>query len=242
MNYEEIEHARNLFPNGLEQPSEGYRFSVDPLLLADFFRPVRKGRGVDLGTGCGIIPLAVQLNNPYAEMEILGVDVRPVAIECAEKNRALLGMAGSLFFDLVDITDTSKLPAHQSCDFALANPPFRTGAEGRGCPDADRQKGRFEEEGSLKDFVRAAAHVLKSRGRFSMVHLPERIVDIFTELRAAKLEPKRIQMVHSRVDEPAKILLVEATKGAKAGLVVEPPLVLYKGKGKDTSSLNRWCR
>ena len=39
------------------QPRDGYRFSLDPLLLCDF-AAIRAGEeAVDLGAGCGIIPL-----------------------------------------------------------------------------------------------------------------------------------------------------------------------------------------
>ncbi|XPV76408.1 MAG: tRNA1(Val) (adenine(37)-N6)-methyltransferase [Desulfovibrio sp.] len=236
------EEARKAFPNGMKQPEDGYRFSVDPLLLSDFFRPVKKGRGVDLGTGCGIIPCALQLEYPKSAMRIHGLDIRPVAIECSKENSARLGLDDSLTFSLADLKERSQLPSHQSCDFVTANPPYRTGKEGRSCPQKDRQTARFEEEGSLKDFIQAAAYLLKTRARFTMVHLPERMGDIIEELRSVNLEPKRIQFVHSRIDDPAKIMLVEAVKAGAAGLIIEPPLVLYSGKGNDTTSMNRWCR
>jgi tRNA1(Val) A37 N6-methylase TrmN6 len=38
-------------------------------------------------------------------------------------------------------------------------------------------------------------------------------------------------LVHGRADEPARRALVEARKGAKGNLVVEPPLVLYDEDG-----------
>jgi tRNA1Val (adenine37-N6)-methyltransferase len=46
----------------LWQPIQGYRFSIDAFLLADFARQVVRESGgglVDLGAGCGVIGLAL---------------------------------------------------------------------------------------------------------------------------------------------------------------------------------------
>jgi tRNA1Val (adenine37-N6)-methyltransferase len=40
--------------------------------------------------------------------------------------------------------------------------------------------------------------------------------------------------VHSRVGEPAKLVLVEGRKHARTGLTVEAPLIVYReGKGRE---------
>src|ERR1700704_6101601 len=37
------------------QPVTGYRFAIDSILLADFARPRRQDRVLELGCGCGVI-------------------------------------------------------------------------------------------------------------------------------------------------------------------------------------------
>ena len=48
-----------LLENGLKiyQLKEGFRFSVDPVILVDFFEGNPKGKILDIGSGCGIIPI-----------------------------------------------------------------------------------------------------------------------------------------------------------------------------------------
>ncbi|WP_427042233.1 hypothetical protein [Fusobacterium sp. SB021] len=48
-----------LLENGLKiyQLKEGFRFSVDPVILVDFFEGNTKGKILDIGSGCGIIPI-----------------------------------------------------------------------------------------------------------------------------------------------------------------------------------------
>ena len=44
-------------PLVVEQPEDGYRYSIEPFLLADFVSLSSGCRVLDVGTGCGIIPL-----------------------------------------------------------------------------------------------------------------------------------------------------------------------------------------
>ncbi|MDY0305603.1 MAG: hypothetical protein RBR18_04125 [Desulfovibrionaceae bacterium] len=62
---------RSAFPRGLSQSNTGHRFSVDSLLLASFARIRRKDRrGLDLGTGCGVVGLALLLLHPDQNLRI----------------------------------------------------------------------------------------------------------------------------------------------------------------------------
>ena len=117
-------------------------------------------------------------------------------------------------------------------DFATANPPYRTTYSGRNCPEPSRQASRFEGEASLEDFVACAARCLRTRGKFGIVFLPERLVELVGLLRRHGLEPKRLRMVHGRVGGPARIVLMESVRAGKPSLIVEPPLILYEGEGE----------
>ena len=66
-----------LFDGRLEigQKKEGYRFSIDALLLAHFAEPRPKDRIIDLGTGCGVIPLILIFRRKIEA--VIGVEVQP---------------------------------------------------------------------------------------------------------------------------------------------------------------------
>jgi len=75
-------HTADTFFNGrikVRQDKSGYRFSIDAVLLADFVRARSKNTVVDLGTGCGIIPLILALRNP--EARFFGVEIQPTLAE-----------------------------------------------------------------------------------------------------------------------------------------------------------------
>jgi tRNA1Val (adenine37-N6)-methyltransferase len=51
-------------------------------------------------------------------------------------------------------------------------------------------------------------------------------------MRSVNIEPKFLRMIHSGWDTEAKLILLEGIKGARQGLKVGSPLVIY---GKDGS-------
>ena len=104
----------------------------------------------------------------------------------------------------------------EDLDLVVSNPPWYpkgTGAEGG--------PGRME-GCTLPELCHAAAKALKLKGRFALVHLPERLTDLLTELRGAGLEPKRLQLCRGKVDKAPYAVLIEAVKGGRPGLTVLP--------------------
>ncbi|MFH2099869.1 MAG: SAM-dependent methyltransferase, partial [Pseudomonadota bacterium] len=63
----------------------------------------------------------------------------------------------------------------------------------------------------------------------------QRLTDLFFTLRQARLEPRRLRLIHTRALDPARLALVEAVKNAAPGLSVDPPLVLYEPGGEYTA-------
>ncbi|WP_419786115.1 tRNA1(Val) (adenine(37)-N6)-methyltransferase [Pseudodesulfovibrio sp.] len=220
---------REQFPRGLVQPEGGYRFSLDSLLLACFARPGRRHVGVDLGCGCGVISLGLLLREPG--LHITGVELDPAAAQAARENGESLLFQRSFQVEQADVSDWRP---EKVVDFVVANPPYRRLGAGRISRGEERATARFERQGSFARFARCAAVALKTRGKFTFVHLPERLAEIMTGLAQNGLEPKRLRMVHARPDEEARMVLVEAVKAARPGMRVEPPLILHRGAGTAT--------
>ena len=91
----------------------------------------------------------------------------------------------------------------------------------------------------LEELVRAAAWLCRDGGRFSLVYRTERMSELFVCLHAHGLEPKRLRLVSYRAGDAPKILLLEACKGGKTGLRIEPPLILSDGQGGESEEYRR---
>lgn len=222
--------ARARFPRGLDQPEGAFRFAADSLLLAAFARPLQRGAVLDLGCGCGVVGLAYLLCRPEAALRLTGLDRDPDMLAAAAANAARLDLPftavqADLAANPVEVPD-------QAFDLVLANPPYHALGRGRVTPKAAAVPARFQAAADLADFAAAAARALKTRDRAAVVARAEDLPALLAALDAAGLAPKRLRLVHGRLAAPAKLCLVEAVRGGRFGLTVEPPLVLYVGEGQ----------
>lgn len=213
------------------QAKSGYRFSIDPVLLSAFIPNLKNARVVDLGTGNGIIPLLLSVRKET--QAITGIELQSGMVGRARRSVELNGLAGSICIIQGDIRALPEELSAGSCDIVTANPPYRSQETGRVAPDDERAMARHELSGGIDDFLRAAAFLLNSGGRFYIVYLANRLAELLSGMRRIRLEPKRLRMVHSREGAPARMVLVEARRDGKPGMVVEAPLVIYKGEGRD---------
>jgi len=101
---------------------------------------------------------------------------------------------------------------------------------------------KHEVTATLQDVINAGKHLVKTRGRFAMVHLPERMSEILVSMSQAGIEPKRLQLVHSTMDKKPKMLLIEGIRAGKPGLEVLPPLCVYKPDGRYSDEIQKYYK
>lgn len=208
------------------QSESGYRYSLDPILLARFVEVKKRARVVDLGTGCGILPLL--LARLSDAVECVGIELQPELAGRAARNVELNSLSERVHVwqgDIRAIRDT--FPASHF-DLVVSNPPYRQLDSGKIAPNDERAAARHELAGGLADFVTAAGWLLKNGGSFAVIYLVERLPELMAEMVARKIEPKRLRMVHPRQGEAARMVLLEGRKGGRPGLLVEKPLYIYE--------------
>jgi tRNA1Val (adenine37-N6)-methyltransferase len=230
--------TRDTFFNGgirLNQHRLGYRFSIDAVILAGGLRPRTGDTVVDLGTGCGIIPLILAFR--YPGVRVWGVELQePLATLAAENVRAneMHLQVTVLHADLRDIgPDAFAGPV----DWVVSNPPYRRGRSGRVNPEPQRALARHEIAMTLPDLVGAARRLLRGGGRFVTIYTAERITDLLFQMRSALIEPKCLRSIHSGRQSKARLILVEGVKNGGPGVTVEPPLVIYNENGSYSEEL-----
>ncbi len=217
-----------LFDGALKlfQSRGGYRFSLDALLLAYFATLKRNERVVDLGTGNGVIPLILARLHP--EVTIAGVEYQSAMAERAARNVKLNQLDQRISLRRGDVRAAGSIGSAASFDVVVCNPPYRRAASGRMSPNDEKQIARHEIHGKLGDFLTAAAFLLRAKGRMALVYLAGRAVDLLSSMRQARLEPKRLRMVHGFRDSGASLILVEGVKHGRSGVEILPPLIVYR--------------
>ncbi|SEA24037.1 tRNA1Val (adenine37-N6)-methyltransferase [Desulfuromusa kysingii] len=213
----------------LLQAKDGYRYSLDPVLLT-FFASVQKGATVfDLGTGSGVLPLLLACRSEAREF--VGIEIQTSLAERAVRNVELNGYQGRITILHHDIRDLKGTIAGGGADLVVSNPPYRHPGSGRVSTKEERTAARHEVFGGLVDFIAAASWLLRNGGRFAVIYLAERLSELLFEMTSAGLEPKRLRMVHPRQGKDARMVLVEGCKGGRSGLRVEEPLYVYAASG-----------
>ena len=219
---ETVDHLR-AYELKIVQPKSGYRFSLDPLLLCDF-APAGKAGILDLGTGCGIIPLVMARKYPQAS--IAALELQPQMAAIARRNvtdNALDGRIRIIESDIVNIS--TSYPA-DSFDLVMGNPPYRRQGEGKVSPKAGRDLARHESSATLADFLTIAKKMVKPGGSICFIYHPERLAELLSLSLQLKLSPARLQMVHGDFSLPARMFLLELLKGRKSALEVLPPIAV----------------
>ena len=75
----------------------------------------------------------------------------------------------------------------------------------------------------LKGIINIASKLLKTKGKFYLVHLPKRIDEIFVYAKEAHLAVKKVQFIYSKSNEDAKIVLILLVKDGNLGVKVQAP-------------------
>ncbi len=213
------------------QLKNGYRFSVDPIILVHFVSVKGKKRVIDLGTGTGIIPIL--LGYRYPDVEIVGIDIVEEFIEAAQEG-VKLNKLDNVKVIRGDINKVEELFAPGSFDIVITNPPYMPLNSGRVTNSWSKLISRYEWKVSLQGVVKAASYLLPTKGYLYMIHKPESITRLFVSLTEHNLPPKEVKLVHSYISKDAEFILLKCTKGGKNIAKVLPPLIMYNSDGTFT--------
>ena len=217
------------------QRRSGYRFSIDALLLAHFVAPGKYDHIVDLGAGSGVIALALATLHPA--VTVYGVELQVGLAERARRSAEFNGLSGRVTIHGGNVRAIASLLPPRTFDLVVANPPYRLAASGKINRDTEKRVARHEIEARLDDFLNAAVHLLRARGKVAFVYPAARLVDLVTGMRARRLEPKRLRLVHSYSGGEASLALLEASKDGRKELKILPPLTIYTEQRRYTSEV-----
>lgn len=212
----------------LIQHPEEFCFSLDAVLLAQFATVRRDARVIDLGTGTGVVALLVAQRGAA---HVTGLEISPVMAERASRSVVYNQLQERVQIMAGDLRDIRQLQPAGEFDLVVSNPPYRPVQGGYISPNDLVARARHEVTANLQDVVAAAAYLVKYRGRFAMVHLPERLSEIMNAMQAHGLEPKRLQLVQAGPSRKPNMALIEGIRGAKPGLDVLPALHVYQPDG-----------
>lgn len=205
----------------------GYRFSVDAILLASFVRLRKHERLLDIGSGCGIIPIYIARKGCVNDMT--GVELQKDLFDTAQKNRIVNHCEDHVRFIHADIRAVIGELRKRPFQVIVSNPPYTRRLSGRICPDVSRCLARNEETLDIDTLTTAASSLLSGKGRFYVIYPARRLGELVEAAQSKNLVLKRLRIVYPREGENANLVLAEFLKDAGMGVTVERPLYVYSG-------------
>ena len=205
----------------IQQPRQGYRVAIDPVLLAASV-PISAGqRALDLGCGVGAAGLCLLARVPGAI--VLGVEIDPDMASLADANGLANGYeAGQFTVICADVVTQAK--AATDIDHVLMNPPFHDVGSTR---SSRAQRDRATHGGDdLPIWLDVAYHRLKHRGSLSLIW-PSARLSFAVAAIAKRFGSLKILPIWPREGAPAKRVMLQAVKGGRAPEALLAGLVLH---------------
>lgn len=227
----EDERLDELFDGRLRiiQKKEGYRFSVDAILLAHFSSQLSANSIIDLGTGSGVIPLILARKGTVPT--IVGVEVQEEMADMAKRTIALNGFTERVSILHEDLKELRNCFNASSFDLVVSNPPYYPVGDGRINPDEQKAIARHEILAKMGDVISIAHYLVKPSGIVVIIFPAKRLVDLLDSLKEFDFKPELLQIIYSHEHDEGKLVIVKSCKGGKPELEIKEPFFIYEAEG-----------
>jgi tRNA1Val (adenine37-N6)-methyltransferase len=218
------------------QPERGYRFSIDAVLLAGLTSVRPRDRVVDLGSGCGIIPLLLAFQKPVAH--ITGIEIQDSLVSMAKRNVIINEFSHLIAIVQADLREVDVAMVDEGVSLVVSNPPYGKLHSGRLNPESEKAIARHELLANLGDVIRTAARLLPHKGRLALIYPARRLPYLLEEISVGGFAPKQLTLIHSTLDSEAKLVHLESIKGGGEELRVKKPFAIYQSDGNYSDEMN----
>ncbi len=215
----------------IEDLGEGYKiiqnksmfcYGTDAAVLSDFIVAKPKEKLIDLCSGNGIIPIL--LCKKTRCNDITALEIQKEVCELTERSVKLNDLTERIRVVNGDLREVkSKFPCGYF-DVVTCNPPYMPAGTGKINISESVNIARHEIMCTLEDVVKSAVYLVKNGGRFYMVHRAERLSDIIYLMRCNNLQPKKLTMIQANPESEPSLVLIEAQKDRKSGLIITKPI------------------
>ena len=204
------------------QKKDGYGFTSDSVLLANFVKTKHSDKCVEIGAGCGIISLLV--NYKEKPSKIFAFEMQKNPFDLAVRNVKLCNMQDSIYVVNSKIQDWNNYFRAGQIDVIFSNPPyFKYNSQVCGKSE-EKVLSRFDKELSLDDMFGCCNKMLKFGGKLYFIFDSSRLLECIISMQKYNFAPKKIYFVHPNQTKNSTVFLCEAVLGGKSGLKILQPL------------------
>ena len=229
---DDLETTEDAFLGGrltLAQMRRGSRAGIDAIFLAAACPAEPGHRILDLGSGSGIVALAIA--SRVGGTEVAGIEIDPDLRALALDNAARNSLQARSSFICGDITGpASRLfeagLAPESFDHAVANPPFLSAGEARLPANESLKRAHALGPGDLERWIKCLAVFVKPGGSATIVHRADALPQLLTYCEG-RFGGLTVYPLFPREGTAASRVLVQGRKGSRAPLRILQGIVLH---------------
>lgn len=212
------------------QNTDWFNFSLDSVLLANFVVQNKVYKNViDFCTGNAPIPLILTRK---LSCNITAVEIQKNVYDLALKSIKINNLEKRINLLNMDVKDLPKIYETDTFDLITCNPPFFKVNENSKLNDnIIKTNARHETLINIEDIFSVSKKILKNNGTISLVHRPDRLVDIISCMKKYNIEPKRLQFVYPKYNSECNMILIEGSKNGNSSLKILPPLYVHDENG-----------
>ena len=210
-----------------------HRFGTDAFLLSHFAEVKYAQKALDMGTGCGIIPL--RWKDMGHKGEAFGLEIDQQGTDLLKESIRLNG-----YENLTAINGDVREFKTEKADFDVitCNPPYFTA----GKPKDDEKKASFRHQLTLTDddVAAAAYRLLRDNGKLCICQRPDQLAQVIYAMKNNRIEPKVIRFVRQRKNSPHPwLVLVDGRKNGGKSLTIMPDLFMEDDNGGPSIELQK---
>lgn len=222
----------------LLQAENGFRTSLDSVFLGAACMAEAGDRVLDMGCGVGGASFCLLWRVPQTHMT--GVDIQQSHIDLARRNIQLNAMEGRAEFFCADITGYKS---DKPFDHVICNPPYLEAGTYTVSSSEERATalGHEGSELSLKDWLDAGFHNLRSGGSLTMIHRAD-AVDKIVQGLGRRFGAIEVIPLYPRAGQEAKRVIVRAIKDRKTPARLREGIILHEADGAYTAKADAILR
>lgn len=206
----------------LLQPREGYRVSMDTVMLAAAIPAEPSETVLEGGVGTG--GAAVCLARRVSGLRVVGLDKQPAMLAFAQKNADRNGL--SEFIELREACVTDLTGNQSTFDHVMLNPPYLPRGKGLRPPAESKGIAHMDTNATLKDWVRFAVHYCRQKGSITMIIRADRVDEVIAHMYG-RVGDLMIMPLWPREGVPAKRVIIQGRKGAQGPATILPGIALH---------------
>lgn len=206
----------------LLQPRDGYRVSMDTVMLAAAIPAVPGETVLEGGVGTG--GAAVCLARRVAGVHVTGLDKQETMLAFARENATRNDLTD--YIDLREACVTDLTGDQSTFDHVMLNPPYLPRGKGLRPPAESKGIAHMDTNATLKDWVRFAVHYCKQKGSISMIIRADRVDEVIAHMYG-RVGDLLIMPLWPRDGVPAKRVIIQGRKGAHGPATILPGIALH---------------